>query len=921
MGLPSSNPVLATLDLTQPVAPISQAITEIHLGNGQGEFSYDPTPILITNTQNEAVEVYININTQQYTTEKTDITVSLNEMLQSYPNIKKVHLDIGWYVTSLNCAATNVQPGVTTAILDTMPYEWQVAGINRADAYVVSQINGLPAFRGTPSDQSILNLLLSLSSLEINVSVCLTVIPDISSNNNLLNPYSDNNSVIGQPAYPPASQLTISPAKNYAGSTFGTTQATDQIATFFGNQSTSAYSCIFSSAGILTSTYNESILDTSYSNFVIYYATMLSSFIKEFGGVTLTDFYIGRGLSTLTSTQGVNLDFPAVDYLITLAEQSASLFLGTSVNISYVADWNEWQGSQNEKYPTFTATASRIFSMDALWSNSAISYIAIQANFPTTDWRNYGSNIDGSYYPASTNQPYLVEGILGQQYWDWYYQEYYNSADGLINDPQINQQRTTIAGPTSTTTWIQQLKNYDAWIENIHYNFDGYNFSSVPTSWVPNSKSVYLYNIVCPSINLATNQPDAILHQSSGEYSFPFASNGQSDNNVGSNFYSIYSTYIQYASPNGNITNWSAGYWDDRPYPWYPKLTFQWSDCSDYSLNQAINNKFINVDPTATYTQYVNYNLLMTEQYASNPFWTTLVSAMDLQWNNLFNSSINELQNVRNVNAIEDELKAATVRQMGFVVPDYGLQYYQYDSLMRYLGTFYLTRGNSKQFANFVSFFSQVPFQYVPLYANGLVYASLSSNPGTLITQSSSGTWIPTPYYDVYYDASAFPELDEPLYRQLLVESAPIYLVLRTFAGKVTITPVAQYLSASFFEKSITATKLKTPTLPSPGQYLLTINAPSSATNGVPFTVTGTTLGPSDSITVNLYQTNNLSLILSNRATSYGAASGSSINNSWSLSITPSTTNSIYAVVTDTLQTTKNGTITLNEVAISNIII
>jgi len=908
MAFISSNPILSTLNLTALPTAVASSITEIRFGDGQGEFSLDPNPVLLTSTLNAATEIFVNINTQQYTTENTDATLSLGQLTKTFPNLTKIHVEVGWYVNSLNCSQALVQPGVTSLVLDTTPYEWQVAGTSRADAYLISQSAGLPAFRGTPADQALLNFLLEASAMGLEVAICLTVIPDIPMNNSLLNPYSDNGTAIGQDVYPSGTLITPSPAQGYTGSVWGTSEADTQISAFFGTETASSYSCTFSTAGALTSINNNVVTSYSYSNFVIYYATLISSFVSTFTGVTVTDFIIGKNLVGLTSSQGASGNYQAVNLLASLAEEVAGLFKNFDIKITYSADWNEWQGTQDEATVSLTAPATRIFNMDPLWSSPYISYISINMGFPITDWRNFGNNLDGLYYPSSTTQPYVVEGLLGQQYYDYFYA---SSAD------RLNQVRTTITGPTPETAWIYQLKNFDSWIENYHYNFDGTSFSGSATSWVPNSKKIYFHDVMCPSVNLGTNQPDAFLRVDSSDYSLPYFSNGLEDSNVVSNYLSIFATYSSYLSPNGNILGWSGSYWDERPYPWYPLLSTLWKDCPDYALNTCLNNKTLNIDPTQTYNQYVNYNLLMTENFASNPYWVTLVQSMDTQWNNLVNSSVNELQNVRNVNVIEDELKASNVRQMGFVVPDYGLEYFQYDSLMRYLGGFYLTRGESNQFVNFVSFFSQIKFSYIQLYANGLDYNTLSSTPGELITQTPQGTWIPTPFYDVSYNPSLYPTVNENLYRQLLVQSAPIYLVLRNFVGEVFFNPVYQYLSSGFIDLDIETAPLYPPLLPPPGLYLLTIQLPVDVSLNVPFTITGTTLGANDAVSVSMYNTNNLTLILANRIKPLGTFTGYSVNNMWTVEATVTQSQGVYAVVTDVTEVVRNGTISRNEVMMS----
>jgi hypothetical protein len=203
------------------------------------------------------------------------------------------------------------------------------------------------------------------------------------------------------------------------------------------------------------------------------------------------------------------------------------------------------------------------------------------------------------------------------------------------------------------------------------------------------------------------------------------------------------------------------------------------------------------------------------------------------------------------------------------------------------------------------------------LYADGLNYNTLTSTPGELITQTPAGTWIPTPFYDVSYNPSLYPTVNENLYRQLLVQSAPIYLVLRNFIGEVFFTPVMQYLSSGFIDLDIETAPLWPSLLPPPGLYLLTIQLPVNISLNVPFTITGTTLGITDSVSVSMYNTNNLALILANRIKPLGTFTGYSINNMWTLTATVSQSQGVYAVVTDITEVKRNGTITLNEVMIS----
>ncbi len=772
---------------------LTESVTSIVLGNGQGEYSYDPLPVLNANTQTDIVPIYENINVQQDTTLNADCKYALDQLQQTFPNLSHIYINICWYVNSLDCSSTGVVPKAITTSLSTEPYQWSVGTINRGNTTVVSSINGIPAFMGTPSDNSLLNLILDLNSRNLSFSVCLGLLCDIPTGT-VGNPYSNSPSTTDQPTYPPSSMITCSPAYGYTGQAYGTAAVTTQIDNFFGPITIDDYSIYNSVDDILVVNYSGPVT-TGYNNFVSYYAALFGSFITQFPNTNMYSFIIGKQLSGLTNQVDNLGNYPAVINLVNLAQACHNVLNPLGIKVSYLADWDEWAGidPSNIASPQYSFPSLRTFNMDPLWSSDFIDFIAIAPNGDVTDWRSSGPNLDSLYYNSPNNPFYILSGLVGGPYYDYYY---------ATQNDRDNQTRTIINGVNGDSdAWVYRLKDYTNWLSNKHYdvisNSGVTEYSATATSWVPNSKQIVFLDVKCPSVNNGSNQPSAYINLNSSESAYPYFSNDNPDT-------AIMATYFSSAIQTFNAIkalDIALSYWDIRPFPWYPLLTTQWIDSSNYTTNSTINNKLVPIDPTSAYLQYVDYSKLLTNLIADNDFYYTFFQAAGEQWNLLFHKGLYELSNLRNVEVIPDELKAATVRNMGFRIPNYGLTYAQYTNLMKYYGSYLLTRGGSIQFVNFLSFISNIKFDYVPLFANGLNYTTLSPNPGTLVT--AGGTWIPTPYYDIYYNSDQASLVPEDLFLTLFKEAAPAHLVLRALVAVTTIPASNLYVTAQMTEKKV----------------------------------------------------------------------------------------------------------------------
>src|SRR6185503_13041894 len=146
------------------------------------------------------------------------------------PNFGAVSLVVGWFGDDLRCAETKIIPGVEIAKKDTYPETWEVDGVSRADAHVVSAVNGIPAYGGTPSDQSVVEAIQNLKTRGLRVLFNPFLFMDIASGNTLPDPYTGE---IGQPPYPWRGRITCDPAPGVSGSPDGTAAAATQVESWF----------------------------------------------------------------------------------------------------------------------------------------------------------------------------------------------------------------------------------------------------------------------------------------------------------------------------------------------------------------------------------------------------------------------------------------------------------------------------------------------------------------------------------------------------------------------------------------------------------------------------------------------------------------------------------------------------------------
>ena len=267
-----------------------------------------------------------------------------------------------------------------------------------------------------------------------------------------------------------------------------------------------------------------------------------NAFISHYANLTkgLVDcFVIGTEMVGLTKINHNNT-FPAVDEFCSLANSIRSI-VGTSTKLTYAADWSEYHH-----------TDGGFYNMDALWANSNIDFIGLDAYFPLTQ---------------KNSQPLISEienGWNAGEGWDFYY----------------NHERTQKIPLSQEWAW----KNIRWFIENEHINSDG-----TRTQWKPKMKKVWFMEYGFPSVDLCTNQPNVFYDESSSESAFPRGSKGMVDFQAQSD--AIVTTENFWSKNSDIVENKFVWTWDARPFPFFPLKTDVWADCSNWQFGHWLNGK------------------------------------------------------------------------------------------------------------------------------------------------------------------------------------------------------------------------------------------------------------------------------------------------------------------------------------------
>lgn len=290
---------------------------------------------------------------------RADLLVSLDQLMVQAPNLKRVSLIVGWFGDDVRVGHCRIRPGVENRTKATEPMEWKVAGLERAEAHLISRVDDGaggegPAYGGTPSDESVRQAIRALKDRGLEVTLYPFVFMDCE-------------------GYPWRGRVA---GNDGAG-------AAAEVAAMFGTAD-----------------------GWGLRRLALHYAKLA---VEEGADGLL----IGSEMRGLTWTRDAGGGFPAVGQFRTLAAECRAV-VGAGVKLSYAADWSEYFGRQ--------VGGEVRFHLDPLWADANIDYVGIDWYPPLGDWRAGDGGLDAEAgFEGASFADYLAAQVTGGEGFDWYY--------------------------------------------------------------------------------------------------------------------------------------------------------------------------------------------------------------------------------------------------------------------------------------------------------------------------------------------------------------------------------------------------------------------------------------------------------------------------------------------------------------------
>ena len=586
-----------SFEVIRVVEPLETSIGAVTLIPGSTEFGYLP----------RALNSHLGLGewqteTSHTTTAPTNIEAALDDLQALCPALKRVSLVVAWFGDDLRCGHCTVRPKVEAKTRSLDQAVWSVGGLARIHAEVVSQHEGRVAFGGTPSDESVVELIRHLTARGIKVTFYPFIMMDIPHDNTL--PGTDGSPT--QPAYPWRGRITCSPQAGSVGSVDGTSEAATQVANFIGAAENTQFVAL-----------GEQIFfvgpqEWTLRRMILHYAHLCVAA----GGVEA--FLIGSELRGLTRIRGASNSFPVVDALVTLAADVKSV-VGSATLVSYAADWSEYFGH----HPS-DGTNDAFFHLDPLWSSPDVDFIGIDMYWPLSDWRD-GDHIDQADALNPYDSEYLTSRIRSGEGYDWYYRS---------QSDRDNQNRTIITDGAYNKPWMFRYKDILNWWSNLHYDRPGGIEVQEPTAWVPRSKPFWFTECGCPAVDRGSNQPNVFVDPKSSESFYPYYSARHRDDLIQRRYLQSVITHFaetelstlnpESANPGVPMIASDAIFvwtWDARPFPEFPLARNVWSDGANWYLGHWVNGRFGSVSVSTLIT-----HILL--DYGIEPFHVTSVPGL-----------------------------------------------------------------------------------------------------------------------------------------------------------------------------------------------------------------------------------------------------------------------------------------------------
>jgi hypothetical protein len=552
-------------EVFRAVDEFEQTVRAVTILPGSGEFVYENDEVI--KTVDKGVSVSENVHTRRG---GSNWDIAIDDLEDTLPNARSASLVVSWFGSDLRASKCQLRPKVEVNNKTTTPYNWEVAGLSRADAQEVSRHADKPAFGGTPADKSVISAIKDLKSRGIRTVFYPFILMDVPADNSLPNPYGGNS----QPQYPWRGRITCDLSADK------TPASASEIAKFTGMARQSDF---FISGENVHYTGPD---EWSYRRMILHYANLC----KAAGGIDA--FLIGSEMRSLTHNRSSEDKYPFVAALIELAADVKAI-LGENTKITYAADWSEYFGHQPQD-----GSNDVYFNLDTLWASPNIDAIGIDCYWPLADWRQGEDHLD---YLAGARTPYdldyLKSNITGGEGYDWYY-----ASEG----DRDTQTRSPITDGYNKP-WVWRYKDIKSWWLNRHYNRKGGVEDTEPTSWVPQSKPFWFTEVGCPAVDRGANQPNVFYDPKSSESALPRYSNGSRDDLMQRRFlqaiYEFYDPehedYVDGSNPqsgaySGRMVDIASIFtyaWDARPYPAFPFNSEIWGDTANWPFGHWLNGR------------------------------------------------------------------------------------------------------------------------------------------------------------------------------------------------------------------------------------------------------------------------------------------------------------------------------------------
>jgi hypothetical protein len=355
---------------------LRDVVRGVNIIPASGEFVYGTQ--VVRERRFPGIERALNMNNGDG---RSDFAVSLDQLKADLPRVSTAALTVAWFGTDTRAGLCELKPGVETYERGTVPYAWEVDGIVRGAAHLISKDgNGNAVYGGTPADTCVLEGIAALHAAGIAVTLSPFILMDSA-------------------GFPWRGRITAEMD--------GTAAARQEIEAFVGVDG-----------------------GFGFRHFILHHARLAARAAQQ--GTPIEAFLLASELVGLTRVRDDQGRFPFVEALIALAQEVRAI-VGPAVRISYAADWTEYGA-----YVPQDGSNDVLFPLDALWASSDIDFVGVDWYPPAGDWRDGGEHLDAlAGFAAADDATYLAANMAGGEGYDWYYA---NSPDrdGQVRTPILD---------------------------------------------------------------------------------------------------------------------------------------------------------------------------------------------------------------------------------------------------------------------------------------------------------------------------------------------------------------------------------------------------------------------------------------------------------------------------------------------------